>query len=139
MMPRKLILLSICLIITIAIMGTFRSDYRDKSFQETLTVENSDIIQITMELNGMARKTTNKAKINELIKHLNQFDYQRLRGDYTSYMPTKAPIIYFHTKDYIDFIVPYNTEVMISYKVYKVKHGHITNKFLFSFYESLNE
>ena len=138
-MPKKLIFLSICLIITIAIMGILHSDYRDKSFEETLTVDISDITQITMELNGMARKTTNKTKINELINHLNQLDYQRLRGDYTSYMPTKAPIIYFHTKEYIDFIVPYNTEAMISYKVYKVKRGRITNKFLFGYYESLNE
>ena len=48
-----------------------------------------------------------------------------------------ASIIYLYGDDHIDFIVPYNDEAMISYKVYKVKEGTITNTFIYEFYETL--
>lgn len=137
-MQRIIISISILIIVSVIIFGTLRSDYREKTFQETLTVDQYDVTKVTMEYGGVTKKTTDKSKIDTLFQYFDRVKYKRMRGDQTSHMPSKAYIIYLHTDNYIDFIVPYNDEAMISYKVYKVKHPQITNRFLIEYYHSLD-
>lgn len=133
---RIIITISIILVVIFSVLGIKYSDY-EKSFEETLTANHKTVFKITMEIGGVSKSTTNVAKIDELFEYFGNVTYRRMRGDQTAYMPTKAYIIYLHEKDYIDFVVPYNDEAMISYKVYKVKNGEITNDFLTRFYNSL--
>src|SRR5699024_1980731 len=134
---RIIIIIGIVIVVTVSILGLKYSGY-EKDFEETLELDQASINKLTMEINGVSKTTKDKSKINELFEYFNQVDYKRKRGDQTAYMPIKAYIIYLHTDDYSDFIVPYNDEAMISYKVYKIKNGEITYEFLTNYYESLN-
>ncbi len=137
-MQRIIIIISILMIATLVTFAFLHSDYRKKSFQETLTVHQKDVVKVTMEFGGVTKQTTDKSKIDILFKYFDRVKYVRMRGDQTAFMPTKAHIIYLHSDDFVDFIVPYNDEAMISYKVYKVKDGQITNRFMTDYYQSLN-
>ena len=133
---RIIIIIGIIIVVTVSILGLKYSGY-EKNFEETLELDKASITKLTMEIGGVSKTTKDKSKINELFEHFNQVEYKRMRGDQTAYMPTKAYIIYLHEGDYSDFIVPYNDEAMISYKVYKIKKGEITYEFLNNYYESL--
>src|SRR5699024_2066696 len=135
---RKVITVGIILVVILSVLGIKYSGY-EKNFEETLTAKRETVSKITMEISGVSKSTTNEAKIDELFEHFDKYEYKRMRGDKTAYMPTKAYIIYLHEENYIDFVVPYNDEAMISYKVYKVRNGNITDKFLTSFYNSLKD
>lgn len=135
---RIIITIGIILVVILSVLGIKYSGY-EKNFEETLTTKHETVFKITMEISGVSKSTTNKTKIDELFEHFDKYDYRRMRGDKTAYMPTKAYIIYLHAENYIDFVVPYNDEAMISYKVYKVKDGNITDEFLTSFYNSLED
>lgn len=137
-MQRILIIISIVIIVTLIILGVSRSDYREKTFQETLNIKQKDITKLTMESSGVKKSTTDKTKIDILFKYFERVKYKRMRNDQTGHMPSKAHIIYLHTDNHIDFIVPYNDEAMISYKVYKIKQKKITSRFLTDFYHSLD-
>src|SRR5699024_2268023 len=120
-MQRIIIIIGIIIVVTVSILGLKYSGY-EKNFEETLELDKASITKLTMEISGVSK--TNKDK--------------RMKGYQTAYMPTKAYNIYLHEGDYSDFIVPYNDEAMISYKVYKIKNGKITYEFLNNYYESLN-
>jgi len=137
-MERIIIILSIIIVVSVAVLGIIQSDYREKSFNATLAIKQSDVVKISMEINGKTKTTTDQVKINELFTYFNRVSYKRLRGDQTSHMPSKAAIIYLDGNKQHDFIVPYNNEAMISYKVYQVKHGQITNDFYIKYYHRLD-
>src|SRR5690625_1220082 len=136
-MQRIIIIIGIIIVVTVSILGLKYSGY-EKNFEETLELDKASITKLTMEIGGVSKTTKDKSKINELFEHFNQVESKRMRGDQTAYMQTKAYIIYLLNGDYSDFIVPYNDEAMISYKVYKIKNGNITYEFLNNYYLSLN-
>src|SRR5690625_365739 len=134
---RIIIIIGIIIVVTVSILGLKYSGY-EKNFEETLELDKASITKLTMEIGGVSKTTKDKSKISELYEHINQVEYKRIKKKQTAYMPTKSYNIYLHEGDYSDFIVPYNDEAMISYKVYKIKKGEITNEFLNNYYQSLN-
>ncbi|WP_163971513.1 hypothetical protein [Oceanobacillus halotolerans] len=111
-----------------------------KNLADTFDINPKNITKLTLNIpyQNNYKSTTDKKKINAFIHYFNQVTYDRLRGDVTAYMPTKASIIYVYGNDKSDFIVPYEKEVMISHKVYKVENGVIENDFIIKFYNSLD-
>lgn len=90
-------------------------------------------------LTGNYRSTEDKEEIRFILNYLSQVKYKRLMNDQTAYMPKRASIIYFYDNEQSNFIVPYENEAMINYKVYKVKNGTIDQNVLLKIYESLEE
>lgn len=126
------------LIFLIAIYGVWSSDYNEKGLVNTLTIKPEDITHISISnMKGDYKTTYDQEKINTFIYYLERLHYKRLRGDQSAYMPMKARMIYLYAGDTVDFIVPYKTEAMISYKVYQIHGGQIENAFLLDFYNSL--
>ncbi|MBP1969915.1 hypothetical protein J2Z83_002023 [Virgibacillus natechei] len=112
-----------------------------KELNDALHVNPEEVTKITVgssESKGQYKSTREEEKINILMNYLNQVDYQRLSGDQTSYMPTKASIIYFNENEKQSFMVPYETEAMIDHKVYKIKNGTIEDSFLIELYHSMD-
>ncbi len=136
-MKRVIIVAVSLVIIVFALLGVKNSDYREKSFEETLEIHPDHVKKVSIGVAGKYRSTTDREKIDELFHYLESVQYKRLVGDKTAYMPMNASIIYLYGDEHIEFIVPYNDEAMISYKVYKVKEGTITNAFIYEFYETL--
>lgn len=126
-------------ILTLFLLGGKYSDYRKKSFIDILEVNPEAVSRISVGIAGEYKSTTDKQKINELLHYLDSVWYTRLQGDQTAYMPMEASIIYLYEDNQVDFIVPYNDEVMISYKVYKVKNGEISSSFLYEYYQSMED
>src|SRR5699024_2530363 len=136
-MQRIIIIIGIIIVVTVSILVLKYSGF-EKNFEETLELDKDSITKLTMEIGGVSKTTKDKSKINELYEHYNKMEYKRMMEDQTAYMTTKAYIIYLNEGDYSDFIVSYNDEAMISYKVYKIKKGEITYEFLNNYYQSLN-
>ena len=105
-----------------------------------MTLKAEEINEIEMsDLTGNDRRTTDPEKISYILDYFDQVKYKRLVNDETAYMPAKAPILYLYGDDWTDFIVPYENEVMISYKVYQVKEGSIDPLMLEKIYHMLPE
>lgn len=136
-MKRMLIVSVTLFLIVFVLLGVKYSDYREKSFEETLEIHPDHVKKVSIGVAGEYRSTTDEETMEELFQYFESVQYKRLIGDKTAYMPMNASIIYLYGDDHIDFIVPYNDEAMISYKVYKVKEGTITNTFIYEFYETL--
>jgi|SRR5699024_1041675 len=122
------------LIISVAqltVYGIQNNNYSKKDFDEVVNVEQDDISEIQIrDLAGIEHKTDNPEQIKEIIDYFDQFQYQRLRNDQTSFMPMKTMMINMEDSHQSDFIIPYDQEVLISHKVYRVKNGTIDQDML---------
>src|SRR5690625_14380 len=130
------------IVITVAVFAFYKSDYRTKPLQDVVTVDPQEVTEVSLNspyLNTGFHSTTDPQKINILIHYLKDTGYQRLNNDQSSYMPTRAAMIYLYENDKTDFLIPYEKEVMINHKVYRVKNQDIDNQFLQDFYLSLEE
>ncbi|PAV27749.1 hypothetical protein CIL05_20260 [Virgibacillus profundi] len=128
------------LVLILAVLGFKNSDYRTKTLEETLDVnpENITKVMLSNPINkGRYKSTRNKDKIEIFINHFDQVNFRRLTGDQSTYMPMRASMIYLYEGDKVDFIVPYETEAMISHKVYEIKNGRVRNTFIIDFYNSI--
>jgi hypothetical protein len=83
-----------------------------------------DKIEIT-DYSNEVHTMKDPEKISDLLDYLNQFEYQRLVGDETSYMPMNTILITIYDGETSDFIIPYRQEALISHKVYKIRNGPI--------------
>src|SRR5690625_4350158 len=78
-----------------------------KDFKEVLAVDQETILEIQMsDFSGNVHHTKDPEQIREILDYFNQFEYQRLRNDQTSYMPNKTMMISMYDEDQIDFIIP---------------------------------
>ncbi|OZU88743.1 hypothetical protein CIL03_10680 [Virgibacillus indicus] len=129
------------LILFLAIIGFKNSDYRIKNLEETLEVDPENVTRISLShpINkGRYKSTEDEGKIEFFIEFLDGVNYRRLPGDQSAYMPMSASMIYLYEGDKVDFIVPYEQEAMISYKVYEIRNGMLENTFIIEFYNSLD-
>lgn len=136
------ILLLAFIFLLMLILAAQYSDYRTKEFPEILDIKEEEITKIMISSPmkiGEYKTTVKQADIDMLIDYFNQFEYKRLNGDQSAYMPMKASIIYIFKEEYADFIIPYGQEAMISYKVYQIKNGPVEQQFLIHFYNSIKE
>ncbi|GAB3057298.1 hypothetical protein [Virgibacillus ainsalahensis] len=134
-------LLLFVLIITLMVVLAFEnSDYREKDLGETLDINTDEITKITLStpiFNSQYKTTTDQDEIETFIKYFDQVEYQRLSGDQSTYMPMKASSIYIYGEEKSGFIIPYENEAMINYRVYRIKLGKLENQFLIDFYNSI--
>lgn len=117
------------LIITVfqlAIYGIQNNEHSPKDLNEILTVELDNITEISItNLAAQQRNTTDPKQIEAIIKYLNQFKYQRLRNDQTTFMPDRTMTINFYADGEMDFFIPYGKEVLLTHRIYRVKNGII--------------
>jgi len=126
--------------VQLIIMSHQHGEYRERDFNETLTIQFENITEVKMsDLEGNYRSTTEPEIINKLIQHFNVFHYKRLVNDQTAYMPLKTRMIYLYEGDKVNFIIPYGKEVMIDNMVYQVKGGEIDEAVMQELYGSLEE
>lgn len=127
-------------LIILGIYGFFYGEHSSKPLSDTLTIDFDSVTKIELSnLTGDYRSTEDKEDIQFILNYLNQVQYKRLMNDQTAYMPKRASIIYVYEDDRSNFIVPYENEAMINYKVYKVKNGAIDQAVLLKIFESLHE
>lgn len=103
-------------------------EYREKSLASTLSINPDKITSMVVEgiKKDDAKAIKNKQVIAKFIQYLDQFQYKRKSEDSIDLdPPQKSFIIYLYQNEKIDFIVPYEKEIMISKKVYKIKGGKI--------------
>src|SRR5699024_3941373 len=98
---RIIIIIVIIIVVIVSILVLKYSGY-EKNFEDTLKVYNKleldkdSISKLTMEIGRISKTTKDKSKINASFEHFNQVEYNRMRGDQSAYMLTKAYIIYLH-------------------------------------------
>lgn len=134
-----IIFVTILLLVFLYVLSLFMND--DILFEETLTINSDQIDKIMisdLRKTGQYKTTTDPEKIEQFLRYFGQVTYTRLSGDQTAFMPTRAAIIYLYEGEKFNYIVPYETEAMIAYKVYKINDGQIDNQFLVEYYKSLD-
>ena len=131
------------LIVTLLLLAVENSDYRTKTLAETVNIDLKEVTEISLSYpiskDGVYRSTRDEEEIGYLTDYLASVHFERLIGDQSSYMPTQASMIYLYTEDESAFIVPYEKEAMIDYKVYRIKGGRIENEFLMEFFLLIGE
>lgn len=129
--------LSVTILIFLTVYG-MKHTYNNLSDLIEIDIEQITEISIS-DKHGHHRVTSDQKKIDELLAYLDTFHFKRIRGDQTTYMPMKAPIIYLYTDDTGEFIVPYADEAMVSYKVYKLKPSGMSHVYLQDIYNSIED
>lgn len=113
-------------IIQITIYGLENNNYSKKSFDEIIGVAPEEITEITLtDLEKQKHSVSSQDKIDKIITYFSQFNYQRLRNDETSYMPMQTMMLNIQTEDQTYFLIPYQKEILLDYKTYKVDHDTI--------------
>lgn len=127
-------------IFQLTVYGLQNNAHSTKDFDDVLTVNQDDISEIQMsDLSGRVHRTKDPKQMNDIIDFFNQFQYQRLRDDQTSYMPMKTMMITIHDEDQTVFIIPYGEEILINHKVYKIKNGSIEQDELLDLLDALQK
>src|SRR5699024_3717148 len=103
------------ILITVVVIAFYQSDYRTNPLDDIVNVDPANVTKVSLNspfLNTRFRSTTDPEKINTLVHYLEQAGYKRLKNDQSSYMPTRARMIYLYGDEKVDFIIPYEKEVM---------------------------
>lgn len=125
-------------IFQLTVYGIQNNDYSEKDFDEILAVHQDNILEIKISgFSGRVHHTKDPEQIRYILNYFNQFQYQRLRNDQTSYMPNKTLMISIYGEYQTDFIIPYGKEVLVSHKVYRIKNGTIEQDVLLEIFDSL--
>lgn len=110
-----------------------------ESFDEVLAVDRDNVAEIQIiDFSDQVHHIKDPEQIRNILDYFNQFEYQRLSNDQTSYMPNNTMMISVYDEYQTDFIIPYGKEVLISHKVYRIKNGSIEQDVLLNLF-NLNE
>lgn len=116
----------------LSVYAVQNDEYSAKSFTEVFPLKQTDVSEIKVD--DYANRTysiQNREQIEDVLRYFNQFQYKRLRNDQTSFMPDNTLMIHFDDGKHTAFIIPYEKEVMINNKVYKLQNGTLDeNKLL---------
>src|SRR5699024_8715527 len=122
-------------IIQITFYGLENNNYSKKNFDEIIDMAPEDIIEISLtDLEKQEHKLTSQKHIDKVLRYFSQFNYQRLRNDETSYMPMQTMMLTIRTEDQNYYLIPYQKEILLDYKTYKVHYGLIDDADLYELF-----
>lgn len=116
----------------LSIYAVQNDEYSAKSFTEVFPLKQTDVSEIKVD--DYANRTysiQDREQIEDVLQYFDQFQYKRLRNDQTSFMPDNTLMIHFDDGEHTAFMIPYEKEVMMNNKVYKLQNGTLDeNKLL---------
>lgn len=116
----------------LSVYAVQNDEYSAKSFTEVFPLNQTEVSEIKVD--DYANRTHSiqgTTQIEEILQYFDQFQYKRLRNDQTSFMPDHTLMIQFDDGEHTAFMIPYEKEVMINNKVYKLQNGKLAeNKLL---------